>query len=101
MPRKFEANPKHFVGGGKISKMDLASGDAETLLNGRTAFPAKGNAYVAVLNKRKIYAFRMHLPNTYHGYPISGNEVCRNFPEVQDKVAKELRVNVKRLARMR
>ena len=81
--------------------MDRASDEAEKLLNSRSAFPAKGNAYIAVLNKRKVYAFRMNLPNTYHGYPISGSEVCRNFPEVQDAVAKELRVNVKRLSRMR
>ncbi len=101
MPRKYEANPKHFVRTPKISKMDLAADEAQKLLNSRTAFAARSHAFVAVLNKRKIYAFRMHLPNTYHGYPITGNEVCQSFPEVQDAVAKELGVNVKRLSRMR
>ena len=101
MTRKVEANPKHSVGTGSISKMDLAVSEAEELLNSSTAFAAKGSAYVAVLDRRKIYAFRMHLPNTYHGYPITGSEVCQSFPEVQDKVARAMGVSVKRLARMR
>ncbi|MDC0936353.1 hypothetical protein OAS39_08700 [Pirellulales bacterium] len=101
MPRKYEANPKHAVQKGKVSKMDLSDKEAEKLLNSKECFAAKGKAYVAVYKKKKIYAFRMHEGNKYHGYPIPGNEVCRNFSEIQDKVAEVLGVSVKRLSRMR
>jgi len=101
MARKYEFNDKHATARGNVSKMDLTDVEAQQLLNSGTCFAAKSNAWIGVLNRRKIYAFRMHSPNTYHGYPISGNEVCSSFPEVQDAVAKAVGVNVKRLSRMR
>ncbi|MFK7817550.1 MAG: hypothetical protein AB8G99_02430 [Planctomycetaceae bacterium] len=101
MSRKYEFNKKHAAAKGNISKMDLSDVQAQQLLNSGTCFAAKSSAYIAVLNKRKIYAFRMHAPNTYHGYPIPGQEVCSSFPEVQDAVAKAMGITVKRLSRMR
>jgi len=101
MTRKYEFNKKHATARGNVSKMDLTDVEAQMLLNSGNCYAAKSNAYIAVNSRRKIYAFRMHNPNTYHGYPISGNEVCSSFPEVQDAVAKCLGVNVKRLSRMR
>ena len=100
MPLIFEANPKHKGATKTGSKMDLSDSAAQKLLNSKNCFAAKGNARIAVLGK-KFYAFRMHEPKRYHGYPISGNEVCSKFPEVQDKVAKVLGIIVPRLARMR
>ena len=97
----YDANPKHKGATKTGSKMDLSDSAALKLLNSNTCFAAKGNARIAVLGKKKFYAFRMHAPKTYHGYPISGNEVCSKFPEVQDKVAKVLGIIVPRLARMR
>ena len=101
MTRKYEFNAKHASARGNISKMDLSDAEAQQLLNSATCFTAKSNALIGVLNRRRIYAFRMHNPNTYHGYPISGNEVCSSFPEVQSAVAQSMGVNAKRLARMR
>ncbi len=101
MTRKYEFNAKHASGRGNISKMDLSDAEAQQLLNSTTCFPAKSNAWIGVLDRRRIFAFRMHSPNTYHGYPISGNEVCSSFPEVQSAVAQAMGVNAKRLSRMR
>ncbi len=101
MPRKYEFNQKHASARSNISKMDLTDVQAQQLLNSGTCFSAHNNAWIGVLNRRRIYAFRIHSPNTYHGYPISGNEVCSSFHEVQDAVARAMGISVKRLSRMR
>ena len=100
MPMKYENIQKHKGATKQGSKMDLSDSAAQKLLNSKNCFAAKAHARVALLGK-KFYAFRMHEPRTYHGYPISGNEVCSKFSEVQDKVAKVLGIIVPRLARMR
>ncbi len=99
MALKYENIQKHKGATKQGSKMDLSDSVAVKLLNSNTCFKAKSDARIAVRGK-KFYAFRKS-GNLYHGYPISGNELCSKFPEVQAMVAKKMGITVKRLARMR
>jgi hypothetical protein len=100
----YEPNPKHETPGSrgvKGTKLDLSDMEATLLLNDPLhclEVPGR-NQRIGVRNG-KIYCFKKGSIG-YHAYPISGNELCAKFPEVQSRVATLLGTSVKRLSQMR
>jgi hypothetical protein len=96
---RYEASDKHKPHGWG-SPMDLSDEEAEELLNSKTTVWINHRALVAVYKRKRIYVFRSS-GRTFHGYRVTGAEVHRHLPEVQEQVAELLGTTVKRLSRLR
>jgi len=102
--RKYNPNPKHeapWAGGRKGTKLDLTPGEAEDLLNNpKACMQVPNKRQVIGVKDGRIYAFRDDAAGGFHAYPISGQEVTKQFSDVQQWVASQLKTDVKRLARI-
>jgi hypothetical protein len=101
--RIYEPNPKHETPGSlgvKGTKLDLSVIEATQLLNDPVhCFDVPGRDQLIGVRNGRIYCFKKGSIG-YHAYPLTGNEVCSKFPEVQSRVASLLGTTVIRLSRM-
>lgn len=65
--RIYEENPKHKIGYGWGSPMDLSSTEAQKVLDQAVLYEDNKNCLVNKYNE-KFYVFRRHINNCYHGY---------------------------------
>jgi hypothetical protein len=103
--RRYNPNAKHELPGAsgrKGTRLDLTAIEAVALLNHPlNCVEVIGKRQFIGVQNGRIYAFQDDNTGGYHAYPITGNELCADFPSVSRQVAQLLDTTVKRLSRQR
>jgi hypothetical protein len=101
--RKYNPNPKHempWTPGCKGSKLDLSVAEATLLLNDPLhCVEVPGKRQLVAVKGNSIYVFQDDGTGGYHAYPITGQEVCANYPSIARQMAGMLRIGFKQLSR--
>jgi hypothetical protein len=105
MSRKYVAHSKHGGAGGargvKGSPMDLSDGDAQTLLNDAAhCFEEPGKRQFVGAKSGKFYVYQDDNAGGFHGYRVSGAELCAKYPKAAKRIGELLKVDFKRLQKM-
>jgi hypothetical protein len=81
--------------------MELSHAEAEDLLNDPIRCFQVGNKrqFVAAHENGTLYVFQDDNQGSFHGYPVTGQEVCQKYPNVAARIASLLNTTVKRLSR--
>jgi hypothetical protein len=102
--RLYNPNAKHedpTAPGRKGTRLDLTVAEATILLNDPVwCVEIPGKRYCIGVKGGKIYVFKDDNALGYHAYPLTGKEVCSDYPSAQKWVADKLNTTVKRLSRM-
>lgn len=104
--RMYKAGRHDRVPGGQRglhgSRMTLSEDEAYQLLNSPTHCRAvPGEKQFVAVKDGKVYAFQPDNTGPYHGYEITGWEVHRKYPSVQNDVARLLGVTPTKLKDMK
>lgn len=97
--RVFNPHPKHdqIAAWDNASVMDLDHLAAQEVLDHALEVPSKKQ--LIGVRDNNIYAFQPDNAGTYHGYLITGKELCEKYPLIAREIAQVLGITYKRLSR--